>query len=65
MDIELFGKLIFSGEIEKVREIIQSGIDLNLPNSKEMTPILLAIVRRSATNFRIAFEKRSESKSAV
>ncbi|MEZ5428226.1 MAG: ankyrin repeat domain-containing protein [Pyrinomonadaceae bacterium] len=40
---EIFGKLVFSGAKDNVRELIDAGIDLDESNSSGMTPLFLAI----------------------
>src|SRR5215203_3825500 len=44
-DIEndLFGKFVFSGKEEKVKEMINSGVDLEKIGSNGMTPLILAV----------------------
>ena len=40
---DLFGQLIFSGDIEKVKEYILKGVDLNKINSNGMIPLIFAV----------------------
>jgi ankyrin repeat protein len=39
----LFGNLVFSGKLEKVQELIDSGVNLDQIGSNGLTPLIMAI----------------------
>ena len=63
LEIDLFGRFVFSGNIDKVKEMIDSGIDLN--RIKWMDAFDAGDRRRSAADFGIIFEKRRRFKQAI
>lgn len=40
---ELFGNLVFSGKVEKVQEMVDSGIDFDQAGSNQMPLLILAV----------------------
>lgn len=42
-EIDIFGNLVWLGEVEKVKKMIDSGVDVNGIKSNGMTPLILAV----------------------